>query len=100
MALTGQAVSEEKIFEIVDDGQTTDGRTDNDGRMPEHGYTISSPVSLRLDELKIVFLNNVYSILPYDVAVIQWIMTCNNYMAMIHSTSVRLRIMSASLMMM
>ena len=38
----GLAVSEEKIFEIVD-GRTTDGQ-----RTPEHGYTISSPVSLRL----------------------------------------------------
>ena len=42
LALIGPAVSEEKIFEIVDDGRTDDGRT------PEHGYTISSPVSLRL----------------------------------------------------
>ena len=24
---------------------TTDRRTDDDGRMPEHGYTISSPVN-------------------------------------------------------
>ena len=32
-------VSEKKIFEIVDDGRWTDGRT------PEHGYTISSPMS-------------------------------------------------------
>ena len=41
MALIGQAVSEEKIFENggrrTDDGRTTDGRT------TEHGYTISSP---------------------------------------------------------
>ena len=36
MALIGQAVSEEKIFEIVD-GRTTDGRT------PDHGHPISSP---------------------------------------------------------
>ena len=36
MALIGQAVSEEKIFEIVD-GQTDDGRT------PDHGHPISSP---------------------------------------------------------
>ena len=36
-ALIGQAVSEEKMFEIVNGRQTTDGRT------PEHGYTISSP---------------------------------------------------------
>ena len=36
MALIGQAVSEEKIFEIVD------GRTD-DGRTPDHGHPISSP---------------------------------------------------------
>ena len=37
MRTIGQAVSEKKIFEIVDDGRTT-----------EHGYTISSPMSLRL----------------------------------------------------
>ena len=36
MALVGQAVSEEKIFEIVD-GRTTDGRK------PDHGHPISSP---------------------------------------------------------
>ena len=36
MALIGQAVSEEKIFEIVD-GRMTDGRT------PDHGHPISSP---------------------------------------------------------
>ena len=36
MALVGQAVSEKKIFEIVD------GRTD-DGRTPDHGHPISSP---------------------------------------------------------
>ena len=41
MALVGQAVSEKKIFEIVD-GRTTDGRTD-DGRTPDHGHPISSP---------------------------------------------------------
>ena len=41
MALTGQAVSEEKMLEIVDG--RTDGRTTDDGRTPEHGYTISSP---------------------------------------------------------
>ena len=35
MALIGQAVSEEKIFEIVD------GRTD--GRTSDHGHPISSP---------------------------------------------------------
>ena len=46
MALIGQAVSEEKIFEIVNDGRTTDRRT------PEHGYSISSPVSLRLRTAK------------------------------------------------
>ena len=28
VTLIGQAVSEKKIFEIVDDGRTTDGRTD------------------------------------------------------------------------
>ena len=39
MALIGQAVSEEKIFE---NGGRTDGRTDDDGRRLE-GYTISSP---------------------------------------------------------
>ena len=36
MALVGQAVSEKKIFEIVD------GRTD-EGRTPDHGHLISSP---------------------------------------------------------
>ena len=36
MALVSQAVSEKKIFEIVD------GRTD-DGRTPDHGHPISSP---------------------------------------------------------
>ena len=38
MRTIGPAVSEKKIFEIVD----------NDGRRTEHGYTISSPMSLRL----------------------------------------------------
>ena len=38
MALIGQVVSEEKIFEIVDDGQMTDGRW-----TPDHGHPISSP---------------------------------------------------------
>ena len=43
--LIGQAVSEKKIFETVDD----DGRRmTTDGRTPDHWYTISSPVSLRL----------------------------------------------------
>ena len=32
-----QAVSEKKIFEIVD------GRTTDDGRTPDHGHPISSP---------------------------------------------------------
>ena len=36
MALIGQAVSEEKIFE-------NGGRRTDDGRTTEHGYTISSP---------------------------------------------------------
>ena len=36
-ALIGQAVSDEKIFEIVDDGQRRNGRT------PEDGPPISSP---------------------------------------------------------
>ena len=36
MALIGQAVSEEKRFENVDND-------DDDGRTPDHGYTISSP---------------------------------------------------------
>ena len=35
LALTGRAVSEEKIFEIVD------------GRTSEHGYTVSSPRELK-----------------------------------------------------
>ena len=39
LALIGQAVWEKKMFEIVD-GRTT---TTDDGRTPEHGYTISSP---------------------------------------------------------
>ena len=46
MALIGQAVSEEKIFEIVDrrtDGRTTDGRRTDAGRTPDHGHPISSP---------------------------------------------------------
>ena len=39
MALIGQAVSEMKMFEIVDgDVRTYDGRT------PGHGYPISSPI--------------------------------------------------------
>ena len=42
MALIGQAVSEEKIFENGRRRTTDDGRTD-DGRTTEHGYTISSP---------------------------------------------------------
>ena len=33
LGLIGQVVSEKKIFEIVDD----------DGRTPDHGYTISWP---------------------------------------------------------
>ena len=37
LALIGQAVSEEKMFEIV-----------NGRRTPEHGYPISSPMCLRL----------------------------------------------------
>ena len=40
LALIGQAVSEKKMFEIVDD--------DDDGQTPEHEYTISSPMSLWL----------------------------------------------------
>ena len=41
-ALIGQAVSEEKIFEIVD-RRTDDGRQTTDGRTPDHGHPISSP---------------------------------------------------------
>ena len=41
MALIGQAVSEEKIFEIVDG--RTDGRRTDAGRTPDHGHPISSP---------------------------------------------------------
>ena len=41
MALIGQAVSEEKIFE--NGGRRTDGRRTTDGRTTKHGYTISSP---------------------------------------------------------
>ena len=33
-----------RSLKLVDDGRTDD----DDGRTPEHGYTISSPVSLRL----------------------------------------------------
>ena len=44
MALIGQVVSEEKIFEIVDGRRTDDGRTTTDGRRtPDHGHPISSP---------------------------------------------------------
>ena len=39
--MIGQAVSEKKIFEIVDDGRTDDGRT-TDGRRTDW-YTINSP---------------------------------------------------------
>ena len=45
LALIGQAVSE-KMFEIVDDVRRQRRRT-TDGTA-EHGYTISSPMSLRL----------------------------------------------------
>ena len=45
MRTIGPAVSEKKIFEIVDD----------DGRTPEHGYTISSPIGS--GELKIIVKN-------------------------------------------
>ena len=41
LALIGKVVSGEKMFEIVD------------GRTPEHGYPISSPMSLRLRWAKI-----------------------------------------------
>ena len=44
LALIGQVVSE-KMFEIVN-GQRMDG-----GLTPEHGYTVSSPMSLGSDEL-------------------------------------------------
>ena len=37
LSLIGQAVSEEKIFEIVD------GRRTDDGATPEYGYALSSP---------------------------------------------------------
>ena len=40
LALIGQAVSENKMFEIVHDVGRTDVR-----RTPEHGYTVSSPMS-------------------------------------------------------
>ena len=47
LALIGQAVPEEKMFEIVD------GRTTNDGRTPDHGHPISSPCEPNgSDELK------------------------------------------------
>ena len=45
LALIGQAASE-KLFEIVNDGR---GRATTDGmRTQEHGYTISSLMSIRL----------------------------------------------------
>ena len=43
MALVGQAVSEKKIFEIVDGRRTDAGRRTDDGRTPDHGHPISSP---------------------------------------------------------
>ena len=43
MKTIGPAVSEKKIFEIVDD----DGRTD-DGRTPEHGYTIRNALTVKM----------------------------------------------------
>ena len=46
LALIGQAVSEEKMFENVNGRTTTDGRRTD--RRQIHGYPISSPVSLRL----------------------------------------------------
>ena len=39
MRTIGPAVSEKKIFEIVND----DGRRTTDGRTPDHGHPISSP---------------------------------------------------------
>ena len=42
LALIGQAVCEKKLFEHCE--RTTDGRR----RTPDHWYTISSPMSLRL----------------------------------------------------
>ena len=43
------------MFEIVD-GRTTDGQTTDEGRTPEHGYTISSPCEPKgSGELKIRF---------------------------------------------
>ena len=57
MALVGQAVSEKKIFEIVD------GRTD-DGRTPDHSHPISSPCEPNgSGELKI----SVYKVTKGDI---------------------------------
>ena len=39
--LTGQSVSEEKIFESVDES-VDDGRTTDEWRAPVHGHPISS----------------------------------------------------------
>ena len=57
LALIGQVVSEEKSLKMVDDD-------DVERRMPEHGYTISSPMSLwlsrsgeRKSQLYILFIN-------------------------------------------
>ena len=44
------------MFEIVDDG----GTTDDDGRTPEHGYIISSPCEPNgSGELKNIISNNI-----------------------------------------
>ena len=47
LALIGPSVSE-KMFEIVYDDDDDDGRRTTDGRTPDHGYHINSPMSLRL----------------------------------------------------
>ena len=49
MALIGQGVSEEKMFENVKG--RTDGRMDDDDGRRIHGYPISSPVSFGSGEL-------------------------------------------------
>ena len=57
-----QVVSEKKMFEIVVD----------DGRLPDHGYTISSPWAFRSGELK------KYDVLKFDPWVVGQVSTEHN----------------------